>query len=175
MAGACEHEAELRPCPPHLRKCLEQPRVVLVRPPVRGIEQERRPATFLSRRGEPLEIDRQMDRAHALRRESEPLDQRLAGVLGDRDHDPAAPDRPAIDNAPICELRPREELRQELVLDVEHGRGGRRAVDRRQHHGEREVNRFEAIESKLSAHGPWDRRGERHRRDASRHRASRAV
>ena len=135
------------------RERLEQPRVVLVRPGVRGVEQEsargggRRAGSARGRRARWIARTRAGSRL-------EPLDQRLPGVLGDRDHDPALPDRPAVDAAPVGELGAREELREDLVLHVEHGRRGGRCVHRRQHHAEREVDRVQLAGGARGAAGP---------------------
>src|SRR5207249_6202842 len=102
---------------PHRCKGLEEARVVLVLPRERRVEEETLPR--LVARPEPLVVESEVDGPHPSRVEPEPLDQAPGCVLRDRDHDPAAAHRPAVDDAPVRELRAGEELRIELVLDVE--------------------------------------------------------
>ena len=119
-----EDEAQLGPLPPHERERVEQPVVVLVRPAVGGVEEERLALTVVRR--EALVVDAEVDRADALGRQLVALQQRLPRVLGDRDHEAAPLHRPPVDGAPVRELGAREERGIELVLEVVHGRHGRR-------------------------------------------------
>src|SRR6185503_5846981 len=85
--GAGQHQPQLGPLPPEQGKGLEQSTVVLVRPAVGRVEQE-----WLARLvpwAQPLQVDAEVDRAHALRWNAEPFDDRLLDVLADRDHEPA--------------------------------------------------------------------------------------
>jgi len=61
------------------------------------------------------------------------------------------------------------------VLDAVHGGGGRRPLDRRQHHAQREVDRVELGRAERSAQAARGSRGACHRRDASGHGASGSI
>ncbi len=146
LAG--QHEPQVAVLAPQQRDRLEQPLVVLVRPRVRRVEQERL-ARNVGRR-ETLEVDAQVDRAHPLGLERQPLDERLARVLRDRDHDPRPAGARAVERAPVRELPAREVLREELVLEVEdrrrRGRVGRRAAaSRSAGSGRRRARRARAL------------------------------
>jgi len=103
MTGTGQDEPQVRALAAHEREGLEKPVMILVLPAVRGVEEERLARATVRR--EPLVVDGQVDRAHPLGIEAEPLDQRFAGVLADRDHDPALAHRPAVHEAPVGELR----------------------------------------------------------------------
>ena len=120
----------------------EQPRVVLVRPAACGIDEEAL-ARVLAR-AEHGVVDPQVDRAHATLGDAQALDDGSGRVLRDRDHERAPAYRGAVCDSPVEALGSREELREELVLEIEHGRDRRRRADGRDHHGEREVHRVEA-------------------------------
>ena len=111
--------------------------MVLVRPPVGRVEQERL-ALAGSLEREPLVVDAVVDHPHAFRGVTETLDEVVANVFADGDHDPARHDRAAVDVAPVAQLWPREELRVGLVLEVV-DRRGRGCVHAREHHGQRKV------------------------------------
>ena len=118
-------------------------------------------------------VDPEVDRAQLRPRHGEPLADRGRRVLGDRDHEPRAPHGAQVRGLAVGDLGAREELGEELVLDVEHARHGRRRRHRREHHREREVEGVEpaeASEERPSPHGC-----ERHRRHAAGNRARRAV
>ena len=91
--------------------------MVLVRPSVRRVEQER--LAFSLARAEPLEVDPEVDHSHPLRRDAEPLHDRLLYVLADREHEPALSDCGPVRDPPVGALRTREELWEDLVLEVE--------------------------------------------------------
>ena len=76
--------------------------MVLVRPAVGGVEQERVALSLAW--GEPLEVDAQVDHPHPLRRDAEPLDDRLLDVLADRDHESALSDRGPVRDPAVGEL-----------------------------------------------------------------------
>jgi hypothetical protein len=130
---------------------------------------------YVVTRGEALAIDGERDRPHAVGREPVALDQRAAGVLGNGDHDPGAADRPAVDDLPVGTLATAEELRVLLVQKVEDARYRERAVDPRQHHAEREVDRVEPVELELAPQRAWMKRRQRYRPDPVRHAARGAI
>ena len=145
MTRSGEDEPELGPLPPRARERLVQPGVVLVRPRVRRVEQEGL-ARFVAGR-QALVVDAEGNRDDTRRVDPVPEEERLARVLRDGDHDSARRDRLLVEDAPVGELGPREELRVELVLQVVDGHRRRRPVARRREgHGEREVDRVERVE-----------------------------
>ena len=86
MTGAGEHEPQLGPLARGPRRT---PRTA-ARGSCAARRSRGRAGTARARRPsgrEALVVDGEVDRAHALGIEVEPLDQRLPGVLGDRDHD----------------------------------------------------------------------------------------
>ena len=168
MPGAGEDEAQLRPFAADRGERLEQPLVVLVLPRVRGVEQERLARAAV--RAEPLVVDGEVDCTDARGVEVEALDQRLAGVLAQGDDHPAPAHRPAVDTPAVGQLGAREELGEDLVLDVEHARHRRRRVHRRQHHAEREVDRVELSRAQCAAEPAGRGRRKRHRRHPPGHR-----
>ena len=168
-----ENETQLGPLQSREPERVEQPRVVLVGPAVGWIQEEG--LTLTVTRGEPFVVDAEVDRADALGWQPVPLEQGRPGVLGDRDQQPAAVHGPTVDGATIRELRAREERRIELVLQVVDGRHRGRAVDARDHHAEREVERSEVGAVEPAANGRRHRRRQRHRGNAARRRHSRPV
>ena len=96
VSGAREHEPELRPLAARERERLEQPRrgsCAASGSPGRGGSGSRGRPSGVKR----CVVDAEVDRPDALRVEPVALDQRLSRVLRDRDHDPAALDRPPVD------------------------------------------------------------------------------
>jgi len=120
-------------------------------------------------------VDAVVNRSHAIGREAVALEQRVAGVLRDRDDDLRATDRPAIHELPVGELRAAEELRMLFVLQVGHRRRGRRPLDGRQHDAQREVDCVETIELELLPERLRPDRREGHRRDPAGHRPRCAI
>jgi hypothetical protein len=62
-----------------------------------------------------------------------------------------------------------------LVLQVEDGRHRRRPAHRRQHHGQRKVQRVELVDVERAPKRAGSRRSHGHRGDPPRHRARGAV
>ena len=160
---ARQHEPQLRQ---QLQRA-EERLVVLVWPAVGRIEHERLARDVAGR--EPLEVDPEVDRPHALRRERQPLDQRLACVLGYRDHDLRPPRARAVQVLPVRELPAREVLGQELVLQVQDRRRGCGRRDERDHHAQREVDPRERLDLQLAAKRPAPQQPARHRPHAPAH------
>ena len=171
--GAGQHQPELGPLAPEQAKGFEQPLVVLVRPAVSGVQQERLARPFTG--AQPLEVEAEVDHAHALGWNAEPLDDRLLDVLTDRDHEPALTDGGAVGDAAIRTLGAREELREKLVLDVQDRSRRGYAGPARDRERQREVERVEPGRIELAP----DRAGmdarQRHRIQPSRCRAGGTV
>ena len=89
VPDAREHEPQLGPLRAHARERLEQPRVVLVRPGPRGVEEERLARDARVGR-EALVVDAEVDRVDALGIEPEPRDHAVLHPLADH-HDGPAP------------------------------------------------------------------------------------
>ena len=147
--------------------------MVLVRPAVGRVEDERLARHVGGR--EALDVDAEVDRPHALGRKREPVDQRLAPVLRDRDHDPRPPSARAVEVAAVRELPARKVLRQELVLEVEDRRRCGRRRDERDHHAQREVDPGERVERELAAERPAPKQPARHRPHAPAHVRGRRI
>ena len=79
------------------------------------------------------------------------LDEGIADVAADRDHDPAAPERGAVDAAAVRELAAREELGEGLVLEVVERRCRRRRLHHREHHADRKVDRVQLAQAQPPA------------------------
>src|SRR5262249_8615859 len=115
-----EDELEVRMATAQDGERLEEARVVLVRPGPSGIDEE--PLAGDLGRPEHLVVDPEVDRPHAILGDVEAIDDCASSVLRDRDHEGATANRPPVRPAPVCELRAREEVRKELVLEVEYRR-----------------------------------------------------
>ena len=121
MAAAGEHELELGPLLAEERERLEQPRVVLVRPGPRGVEEEL--LALVLARAEALVVEAPRDRVHALRLEAEELDRPPAHELARHDHDVRVARRALVHARAEHPLGAREELGVVEVLEVVHGHG----------------------------------------------------
>src|SRR5262249_43426949 len=104
-------------------------------------------------RFEALVIDAVVDHAHTLRRVAEAIGEVVSNVLADGDHELARRHRTAVYVPPVAQLRPGEELRERLVLEVG-DRGRRRHADAREHHRQREVERLRLLLRKRAAETP---------------------
>ena len=77
--------------------------MVLVRPAEGRVEQELPPR--VAAREEAVVVDAEVDRPNPLLLDLKMLDDRRGGVVRDRDHETALPDRPAVDDSPIDAFR----------------------------------------------------------------------
>jgi hypothetical protein len=158
---------------PQLRESLEQASVVLVGPGVGRVEEQR--LARLVARPEEVVVEPEVDHLDLVGVDAHPRDERLLHVAADRDHLAGAAERRAVGDLSVEPFGAREELREEDVLDVQQADDGGRALDARQHHGQREVDRVELVEAHLVAQRAGADRRLRHRAHPSGHRAAGAV
>ena len=85
-----------------------------------GIEEER--LARRRRRAGTAVVDAVVDHADRLGGHPVPLDEALLHRAGDRDHEPAAAQRPPPRDAPPGDLGARQHPGEELVVEVVHGR-----------------------------------------------------
>ena len=162
-AASGEDEPELRPRLAQRRERLEEPRVILVRPRPRGVEEDR--LGLVVAEPEDRVVDRVRDDVHAARVEIQQLDGAPAHELARHDDRGRATRRPVVGDAPERPARRAEELGKVAMLRVVQRDDGRRLRSRRGD-GQRVVEDVELGD--LRRHRLRAARGERHRRDAER-------
>jgi hypothetical protein len=109
VAAAGQDEAQLRAFSPQDREGLEQPLVILVRPRPRRVEQERLALLFAGT--EPLVVEAERNRMHALGRNPEVRDHAAADELARDDDGVRGTGRSLVGEAAVGAFRPAEELR----------------------------------------------------------------
>jgi hypothetical protein len=132
-------------------KCLEQADVVLVRPGKGRVEEKRLTAAVVLRRDEPTVIDPGVNDDHSLGRQADSLDQRLANMRADRDHEPGPSRAPLVREPPVQQRRAREEPGHDEVLDIVDRHHDGRSPHRRNRGRQREVEGVELAQPHLTA------------------------
>src|SRR5439155_3438514 len=106
------------------------------------------------------------DDTHTFRRYAQPLDERFLHVAADGDYEVAPPSGGVVHEPPVHALRGREELGQDLMLQVEDGRHGRRLIEPWEHDGERKMDRSEVARTELATQSVGAEMRMQHRRGA---------
>ena len=158
-----EDEPELRPRLAQRRERLEEPRVVLVRPWSRRVEEDR--LRLLVAEPEDRVVDRVRDDVHAAGVEIQELDSAAAHELARHDDGRGTAGRAVVRDSPERPASRAEELGKVSMLRVVQRDDGRCLCSRRGHR-QRVVENVELGD--LRRHGPRTPRGKRHRRDAKR-------